>query len=578
MTITRTDFKINLAISVKSYTDKPQSNEFTKCLYQYQELDKDGLIDVIRNGKIMCHNFRIEKWNDNGCFKRYQNQRKENFEFANVLFVDIDDIEIGLTDLIRLLDKKPTVAYTTFSNGVKGNRYRLVYCLENKITSADEYERVMKSLNCYIKQTFPSFQIDEHSFVSTQPMYGTKKNCKLHDNPYVYSKNDFLPYYCKETETENVKKAIKTGTENVKYEFKVNDWDFVNSFFKLDLYDKISVPLFIRKWGYKYPYFYQTEIHFKWNEMAALLPDNPADFQCIQRKYFKDIHEISEESEDKRFFGCHIQKVKNGSRNKLMYVLCQLRKVMKPDVAPEHLLYCLLYDVFFTFDISDKEITNTKLYNTAFRAYQDEITIELKKDKRKFIVNPDYCLINGITKKSVARKFQRELNDAKIGEHYDFGVSVKENYRILNEKEIKVSMSTLYRFKRSYEGDIIDTDTPNEKSTKHNSPNELEGMFMNDAPLSKRNEVVLSNENASSDEVSNQPEKVSENVLKQDNTESPQTSIEGMKQKTFEKINETYNRLVKDGTKPSARLLAKASHTSQDNSRKYLKFISGAPQ
>ena len=61
-----------------------------------------------------------------------------------MILVDIDDCDNDMETFIRGLEKKPTFAYTTFSNGIKGkgNRFRMIYLFNQKIDSIPLYKAV----------------------------------------------------------------------------------------------------------------------------------------------------------------------------------------------------------------------------------------------------------------------------------------------------------------------------------------------------------------------------------------------------------------------------------------------------
>lgn len=482
-------YSINLGVSEKIYEQKPPKDEFTNCEFSYQTLTRDELLEKILEGRIFAHNFDIKRWCNRytHTFKRYDNQLNVNFLFANVLFIDVDDTELEFDDFIKSLTMKPSIAYTTFNHKKegKGNRYRLVYILTDKATTVSEFEKLVYSANIYLRTLYPGFLIDLNSKKCTQPMYGTDKNAAVYTSDCVYSKNDFLKYYDynevvkidaedkalrkakKELAQQNkpvvtkkvyrkkgnkITKVITKGkNRGKKREYRVKDEEFVNEFFKLDLYDELSVSSFLAKYEERYPYFNETHLEASEDEMGIILPDDPEDYQKLFMKY--RTYSVYDPKTGKRRIYSEIVKIGIGKRTRAMYVTSQLRRVMKKDVTPEHLLYCLLYDFTFLYDVSDKEIDNKKLYNAAFDAYYDEMCLTIQKDKRKFKVNEAYCKKYHLTKRTVANMFRRYLKDCEIALYYDFNLSVKENLVILHEAGVKVQKSRLYEFLNKYTED-----------------------------------------------------------------------------------------------------------------------------
>lgn len=463
-----TQHTINLAVSVNGYNAKPEQLEFCKCYYEYRELTQDELVKCIFEGKIFSHNFKIVKGDKDHPFKRKDNQLDVNFLFSNCLFVDVDNSPLPFDDLISKLDKKPSIAYTTFSHLAKGkgNRYRLVYMLTDRIESKSEFQKVMKGLVGYITTLYPDFVVDDCCYRPTQPMYGTysindKKKKPLHYiSESFYSKNDFLPYYIEE---EKKVKVSSSSNREVKrnYEKKVSDRVFVNDFFNLDIYDKDVVKAFVKKYSKKYPYFYQTHLEGMGNPDIPyfILPDKAEEYQCIHRIFGLEDGKLT------------IKKVPVGSRKRIMYICCQLRKVMKKDVTPEHLIYCLIFDLTHYFDLSTKDIELKDIYDTAFNAYNDPITIDLKKDNRKFIVNGLYCEKHNKSKKQIQLLARKEMNDAVIGECYDFSLSIADNMKVLKELGIKVGKTKLYEFVKEYNKESLTEEEIDEYEFRY-SPNE----------------------------------------------------------------------------------------------------------
>ena len=486
--------KINIAVSKNDYTKKPSNGEFTQCEFMYKELNRDELLSEILKGKIMAHNFTVRRWanKEERTFKRFLNQRDYNFEYANVLFVDVDDTDLGFNEFIDSLTMKPTIAYTTFSHIEKGNRYRLVYVLTDKVTHEEEYSMLVYSSVIYFRTIHPGFMIDLHSLYCVQPMYGTKSNALTYVSDFVYSKNDFLKYYDydlsehihdewneierEKKEAKKLEEAMTNGTEiapkeeketkktNVKKkktkkeanhrrsssEYEINDKEFIDDFFSTDLYDEVHLNAFIYKYRNIYPYFDETPLTAPSDQMVIIIPDDPRKYQKIHREYitnsFKDVN-------GNKVTRKEIKKIRIGERTHRMYVDSQLRKVMVDNVTPEHLLYCLVVDFKNAYDTSDKEIDNKKLYQAAFNAYYDDMLLNLKKDKREFIVNIAYCQKYGKDKRTVANEYRTIKKDEEIAKLYDFNLSVKENLRILKENKVDVCQSRLYEFYNKYKTD-----------------------------------------------------------------------------------------------------------------------------
>ena len=245
--------------------------------------------------------------------------------------------------------------------------------------------------------------------------------------------------------------------------------------------------------------------------MGIILPELPEDYQKIWRFYITR-YKKGEDGITRR--KREVVKIPIGKRTTTMYTFCQLRKVMRKDVTPEHLLFCLVQDVVYFFDMSDNEIDNSMLFVTAFKAYHDDMQVELKKDKRKYKANEIYCIIHNITKVQAARRFQKVLSDRKIGRYYNFSLSVKENMKILEEHDIHFCKSRIYAFRNEYKetgfhydyGDECEENTITSEVEHSNEPTiveEDEGLVM------EHNEVEVD-----SDDEAYIPKDIEINILK----------------------------------------------------------------
>lgn len=91
--------------------------------FQKEELTLDDFSDKISQGYSFCHIFKEDK------------RKNENFLYTNFVCVDVDDSKVSLIDFLAGIDYQPTIAYTTFSNGIDDlYAFRLLYFFDNEIT------------------------------------------------------------------------------------------------------------------------------------------------------------------------------------------------------------------------------------------------------------------------------------------------------------------------------------------------------------------------------------------------------------------------------------------------------------
>ena len=113
-------------------------------------------------------------------------------------------------------------------------------------------------------------------------------------------------------------------------------------------------------------------------------------------------------------------------------------------------LYCLVFELWNYYINDGNKITKRELINLAIRIHNADLCEydELGHANKKFFVNPVYCTKYRVTKKSVLNSYLKVKNNKirLIGGLYDFNKSVKENYKLINEAGLKVSLATVYNF------------------------------------------------------------------------------------------------------------------------------------
>ena len=100
----------NISVSLNKYSDK-NCIKWQTMQYAKRHLTIDELIELIKEGYCFCHCFHTRS-NAFGLNEKTDT----NFREANMVFVDIDDSIISMSDFITKLSHKPTIAYTTPNN------------------------------------------------------------------------------------------------------------------------------------------------------------------------------------------------------------------------------------------------------------------------------------------------------------------------------------------------------------------------------------------------------------------------------------------------------------------------------
>ena len=129
------NFKFNLSVSTTDSHSKPKDKDIAKLQYRKQSIDIETFIQYIREGHSFCYCFDdMDDVFGNGT------KTLSNFRYTNVIAIDIDDSPLQMEDFVNNLSKKPTISYTTYSNKLKGYRYRIIYLFFDKIVGVENYK------------------------------------------------------------------------------------------------------------------------------------------------------------------------------------------------------------------------------------------------------------------------------------------------------------------------------------------------------------------------------------------------------------------------------------------------------
>lgn len=415
---------MNVAISTNGYDAKPNTSLIPKIEFQNQDVNLFQLKEAVMNGHVISAVFRSKN------IKFTQTQRKmDNIVGIQFVMIDIDEsLCINIDKLIESLVILPTMAYTTYSHKVKGNRYRLLYIFNDIITNVDIYKQLYDKI---VEKN--KLKCDPCGSNPAQMIFGTNgQMAEIRTFPNTYNLIDFDIKYKLTIDASKPKKK-----SNTKISIDINN-DFFDDFMHLSFGEFIDIYRTV------YPHIQHTPFERDNSKPYTILPDN---FIYIRHKYCDEVYNGD-------VVGTNIVKLKDGQRRrKALYMCAIMRRLMIPDITIEHLLANAYYDLNYYISNAIDPINRYELTEICVRAYTTDISkynIDTFKDKKqpKFIINDDYCAQNGITKKKALSLARKLLNYERIGEVYDPSLSLNENIKQMNELGVKVSKPTLIKFKK----------------------------------------------------------------------------------------------------------------------------------
>ena len=419
------------SISTNSFTQKPTSDEIRKINYKRKDLNIDEVINHIRGGYVFSANF----CDDYTTSITQRDRTYERFISTPMVMFDMDGcVDCSLVTLLDSLKYKPTVSYTTFSHNIggKGNRYRLLYLFEDPITDTRLYKSIYKE----IKSSF-DFELDDNCGSNPcQAIFGSLNDCEVIVTDSSYSVDDF-----------NI--STEKGLSNFIKKEKRNNIEieslFRNDEYKSDFYH-LSYAELLDKYRYVYPFFEHTPLPVVSDDCPYIIL--PKNYISIRRYWLCE--KVEDEYGEGKWRYAKIRKIKDGEqRRKKLYLNGILRRKMIPDITFEHLLYCLIFELYYFYENSKDTIKKLDILNIARNVMMADIanySFE-QTDKRQFVINEAYCRKYNVSKKEARNLSKKLINYEKIGELYDPTLTDKKNIELFKQYGLSISSKTLQRFR-----------------------------------------------------------------------------------------------------------------------------------
>lgn len=442
------DFKFRVNISREFYEKKTDA---TACLSQigakaigkekmaFKEWDVtvDQFLQCAMNGYTFCNLFafdpnklyRIEM--KGGMYKSYpvyqkgknkgymklEFKRDHFFSGAQTVFVDIDLTRfVSIPEYLACLTIPPTCVYMSYSDGhekrgVTSRRFRMVYVFD-RVLGKDDLNVVSRCITeSIVRDTGEPMEDDCGERVS-QYFNGVYGNNERYAQYYIYSRLDFPESLPPVDESQYQTPAQDPTKPTVQF----NQWLLWDM-------ERMGYDEFMSHYSTRYTYYYRTETDYWVN----------GTYQLTDENYLQ--------------LWWPIERITDGNhRRRRLFKRACLRRLMRPDVDPDTLLFNMYVDLCRFIDYSDHVITLDTLKRRAERAMQmdwDDLLeycdYEIgywRDNKPKFILHP-----NAPHTQEFIRTLDKEIHYFEIDSWYDRSKSVKENTLALKE-----SKATLYRY------------------------------------------------------------------------------------------------------------------------------------
>lgn len=473
--------------------------------YERVTITPKTLLTSLTQGKCACQLFNPKKPRKDGTFGT-TDKRYENFEGAFCIFVDIDETKYqDMRDFIEHLSLKPTFAYTSYSNKQpgKGARFRLCYVFSKPVDGIFHFRYLAHKVYERIELDTQETIKDKCGLSPAQYMNGTNKtaqniifdefssNAIFDFQDFSCNDEDFIQYlrrYCDYSlsQRRRYKRDIDSlifsldvrekKTRDISYIYKtqaMTDEKKMNTRFSerfvCDM-ERLSYDDFMQEYRHTIEYFWRIEDNEGW---TLLLTDyGYIEYQDVPEGYFS--------------LPYYMNKIKDGQgRRKKLYQRMCLRRVMRPDVFADELLFNAYEDLHRLMDNSGKDGANIITIEELQRNVEDAMRLsveEIETDYKDMIAylmgkKPKHGKIYRFGRATTTGERNRAIKAVRwqeIADNYDWTITPQENLKNLEAMGIDVGIATLYRYCK-----------------EHKIPTNV-GKLYNDAQIMKRYDETLS--------------------------------------------------------------------------------------
>ena len=427
---TTTDYRFWVSMSTQKFDHKPdRETEVGKIRFKRIYPTVTDFAELISMGYCYTPIF-------NSAVFTMSDKTDANFQYSSFVSIDIDHTQVDMNTMVDGLVYKPTLSYTSCSNGQDGKySYRLIYFFNDEINSTGEYANYVHTL--LAANQIPIDEIDKRSIKASQYYNGNGcGNINLNIYNIVYDKIDFNDYYkdyYSNTSSESINIThIHTPTTIMTYDDTFKDKQFEVDFWSMKMEDILVKYLDV------YPNIEHTPLPEVSDDTPYIM--FPSDYIEIRRYWT---------SKDG---GRAIKlKDKEGRRRKL-FINGIIRRRINPNITFDNLLYNLLYELVYYVSNYDAEniIDMREIYNITRSVMKADLSRSdgMKGTSRKFMVNPNYCAKHGVSRKKARVIASKSISGNRIGELYDCSKTDKENLEQMKQQGLEISLVTLKRWRK----------------------------------------------------------------------------------------------------------------------------------
>ena len=444
----KSNFKFRVNVSNDYYVKKTDASaclslagakaiKKVKMAFREQDVTVDEFLTYALNGYAFCNLFDFDPdqsyWFETGDGHRYQTtplykdgtnkgcmrlvfKSDRFFSGAQTVFVDIDLTRFdSIPEYIDCLTIKPTCVYMSYSDKlekdrVTSRRFRMVYVFD-RIMGKEDLNVISRTItDSIIRDTGEPMKDDCGTRIS-QYFNGVYDNEESYAFYNIYSRLDF-------PESLPVIEDVMPDEQSTKKPEVEFDSHLLHDMGSMDY------ETFMHYNSLKYRYIYKTQKDEWIDGLYQLTDDNYIQLWWV-RERIKDGHH----------------------RRRTLSKFACLRRLMKPDIDPDTLLFNMYVDLHRFIDNSDGIITIETMkrrVKSVVKMSQDELMkycdYEIgywKEHRPKFIYHPSVCYKT----QWMTGKITTSIRYSEIDGKYDRTRSVRENAETL-----EIPVRSLYRY------------------------------------------------------------------------------------------------------------------------------------
>ena len=448
------DYKFEVSISDQSFDHKPDKDtEVPDITFTKKTVDVTGFCEYMLEGHCYAPVFASDTFS-------MTDRSNKNFRYSYLVSVDVDHSQETMTEMVDRLEFKPTCAYTSTRNGLNGeNRFRLVYCFEDRIEELDEYRELVYAIfdankldlnekvngeDKYDPQTKAPSQIyfgngtDTFEFTVTDIIY-----CKDDFNIYFYIDNNKInnSNILYNNEFVNKNYTYTPTTTNIHLDDKFEDNQFQSDFWNMKIED------ILEKYIYTYPNLERTPLE---------IPDDDTPVIMLPPNYV-EINRVGKAGKTGKYVrvkaGTPI-KIKDGQgRRRTLFWNGILRRLINPSISFDNLVYNLLFELcYYITNYEAKNVIGKRdIYQIAKSVMKQDMTKYqyLTGTDKEYSANQNDCIKYNVTPNQATKIYRGMVTAARIGELYDCSKSDKENLEVMKKNGLEIHQSTLSRWKKT---------------------------------------------------------------------------------------------------------------------------------